>query len=139
MEKILVSACLLGTNCKYNGKNNKNERVLEFIKDKEVIPICPEIMGGMMTPRAAAERVGDKVLTEDGIDVTKEFKKGANEVLYLAELFNVKKALLKAKSPSCGNNIIYDGTFTHTKTEGSGITSELLKANGITIITEEDI
>lgn len=139
MEKILVSACLLGTNCKYNGKNNKNERVLEFIKDKEVIPICPEIMGGMMTPRAAAERVGDKVLTEDGIDVTKEFKKGANEVLYLAELFNVKKALLKAKSPSCGNNVIYDGTFTHTKTEGSGITSELLKANGITIITEEDI
>ena len=139
MEKILVSACLLGTNCKYDGTNNKNEKVLDYIKDKEVIPICPEIMGGLQTPRIPSERIEDKVLSQEGIDVTSNFKKGAEETLYLAKLFNVKKALLKAKSPSCGNGIIYDGTFTHTKKEGFGVTTELLKENGIEIITEEDL
>ena len=139
MEKILVSACLLGSNCKYDGTNNKNEKVLKYIKDKEVIPICPEIMGGLQTPRIPSERVENKVLSKEGIDVTSNFKKGAEEALYLAKLFNVKKALLKAKSPSCGNGLIYDGTFTHTKKEGFGVTTELLKKNGIKIITEEDL
>ena len=139
MEKILVSACSLGSNCKYDGTNNKNEKVLEYIKDKEVIPICPEIMGGLQTPRIPSERVENKVLSKEGIDVTSNFKKGAEEALYLAKLFNVKKALLKAKSPSCGNGLIYDGTFTHTKKEGFGVTTELLKKNGIKIITEEDL
>ncbi len=139
MEKILVSACLLGSNCKYDGTNNKNEKVLKYIKDKEVIPICPEIMGGLQTPRIPSERVENKVLSKEGIDVTSNFKKGAEEALYLAKLFNVKKALLKAKSPSCGNGLIYDGTFTHSKKEGFGVTTELLKKNGIKIITEEDL
>lgn len=139
MEKILVSACLLGSNCKYDGTNNKNEKVLKYIKAKEVIPICPEIMGGLQTPRIPSERVENKVLSKEGIDVTSNFKKGAEEALYLAKLFNVKKALLKAKSPSCGNGLIYDGTFTHTKKEGFGVTTELLKKNGIKIITEEDL
>lgn len=139
MEKILVSACLLGNNCKYDGTNNKNEKVLEYIKDKEVIPICPEIYGGLETPRVPSERNGERVITKEGKDVTVNFKKGAEETLYIAKLFNAKKALLKAKSPSCGNGIIYDGTFTHTKVNGNGVTTELLKNNGIEIITEEDL
>ena len=139
MEKILVSACLLGINCKYNGNNNKNDKVLEYIKDKEVIPICPEIMGGLSTPRIPAEILNDKVVNSEGLDVTDNFKKGANEVLYLAKLFNVKKAILKAKSPSCGVGEIYDGTFTHTKISGDGITARLLKENNIEVITELDL
>ena len=139
MEKILVSACLLGNNCKYDGTNNKNEKVIEYIKDKEIIPICPEIYGGLPTPRVPSERNGDKVITKNGEDVTVNFLKGAEETLYIAKLFNIKKALLKAKSPSCGNGIIYDGTFTHTKIEGYGVTAELLKENGIEVITEEKL
>ena len=139
MEKILVSACLLGNNCKYDGTNNKNEKVIEYIKDKEIIPMCPEIYGGLSTPRVPSERKGDKVITKNGEDVTVNFLKGAKETLYIAKLFNIKKALLKAKSPSCGNGIIYDGSFTHTKIEGYGVTAELLKENGIEIITENDL
>ena len=139
MEKILVSACLLGINCKYDGDNNKNDKVLKYIKDKEVIPICPEIMGGLSTPRIPSEILNDKVINSEGLDVTHNFIKGANEVLYLAKLFNVKKALLKAKSPSCGIGEIYDGTFTHTKINGDGITTRLLKENDIEVITELDL
>lgn len=138
-EKILVSACLLGVNCKYDGENNINEKVLEYIKDKEVIPICPEIYGGLKTPRTPSEILKDKVMTKDNIEVTKEYRKGAEETLYLAKLFNVKKALLKAKSPSCGNKEIYDGTFTKNKIKGMGITARLLKENGIEILSEEEI
>ena len=138
MEKILVSACLLGSNCKYDGTNNKNEKVLKYIKDKEVIPICPEIMGGLQTPRIPSERVENKVLSKEGIDVTSNFKKGAEEALYLAKLFNVKKALLKAKSPSCGNGLIYDGTFTHTKIKGCGLLTRMLKDLNIEIISNEE-
>ncbi len=138
-EKILVSACLLGVNCKYDGENNINEKVLEYIKDKEVIPICPEIYGGLKTPRTPSEILKDKVMTKDNIDVTKEYRKGAEETLYLAKLFNVKNALLKAKSPSCGNKEIYDGSFTKNKIKGMGITAKLLKENGIEILSEEEI
>lgn len=138
-EKVLVSACLLGLNCKYDGKNNRNEKVLEYIKDKEVIPVCPEIFGGLQTPRIPSEIVGDKVLNREKIDVTKEYQKGAEETLYLAKLFNVKKALLKESSPSCGSNTIYDGTFSKNKKEGMGITAQLLKENGIEIISEKEL
>lgn len=138
-EKILVSACLLGLNCKYDGENNRNEKVLEYVKDKEVIPVCPEIFGGLPTPRIPSEIVGDKVLNREKIDVTKEYQKGAEETLYLAKLFNVKKALLKESSPSCGSNTIYDGTFSKNKKEGMGITAQLLKENGIEIISEKEL
>lgn len=138
-EKVLVSACLLGLNCKYDGENNRNEKVLEYIKDKEVIPVCPEIFGGLQTPRIPSEIVGDKVLNREKIDVTKEYQKGAEETLYLAKLFNVKKALLKESSPSCGSNTIYDGTFSKNKKEGMGITAKLLKENGIEIISEKEL
>ncbi len=139
MEKILVSACLLGINCKYDGENNKNDKVIEYLKDKEVIPICPEIMGGLPTPRVPSEIKDDKVITKENKDVTNNFLKGANEVLYLAKLFNVNKALLKAKSPSCGVGEIYDGTFTHAKINGDGMTTRLLKENNIEVITELDL
>ena len=133
-EKILVSGCLLGLNCKYDGGNNYSKEIDEFLKDYEVIPICPEIMGGLPTPRIASERLGDKVITKDGRDVTEQFKKGAEECLFLAQKYNVKKALLKMKSPSCGSGKIYDGSFTHTLIDGNGLTAELLKNNGIEII-----
>lgn len=138
-EKILVSACLLGTNCKYSGGNNYNEKVIEYIKDKEVIPVCPEIMGGLSTPRPPSERIEDKVLNNQGIDVTNEYTKGALETLKLAKLFNVQKALLKAKSPSCGKGKIYDGTFNGVLTNGNGVTVDLLEKNGIEVITEQDL
>lgn len=139
MESILVSSCLLGSNCKYNGLNNKNDKVLEYIKDKKVIPICPEIMGGLPIPRTPSEIKNNKVITKEGIDVTNNYKKGAEEALYLAKIFNVKKALLKSKSPSCGKNKIYDGSFTSTIIEGNGITTKLLIENGIEVITEEEL
>lgn len=138
-EKILVSACLLGINCKYNGGNNLKEKVLEYIKDKEVIPICPEILGGLSTPRFPSEIIGDKVINNQQTDVTSEYKKGAEEALKLAKLFNVKKALLKSKSPSCGCGKIYDGTFSGTLIDGDGITTKLFKENNIEVITEIDL
>lgn len=138
-EKILVSACLLGVNCKYSDGNNYNEKVIDYIKDYEVIPVCPEIMGGLSTPRPPSEIVGDKVMNNIGVDVTNEYTKGAEETLKLAKLFNVKKALLKAKSPSCGKGKIYDGTFSGVLTEGNGVTAKLLKDNGIEVISEQDL
>lgn len=134
-EKILVSACLLGTNCKYSGGNNYSDEVMEFLKDYEIIPICPEQLGGLPTPRPASEIVGDKVINIEGNDVTSNYIKGAEEALKIAKMLGIKKALLKAKSPSCGNGKIYDGTFTNTLIEGDGITTKLLKENDIKVIT----
>lgn len=138
-EKILVSACLLGINCKYNGDNNENIKVLEFIKDKEVIPMCPEIMGGLTTPRPPSEIKENKVINNLDIDVTENFQKGANETLKLAKLFGVKKALLKSKSPSCGVGKIYAGTFSGNLIDGNGITTKLLLEHNIEVLTEKDL
>ena len=138
-ERILVSACLLGVNCKYSGGNNYNEKVIDYIKDYEVIPVCPEIMGGLSTPRPPSEIIGNKIINNIGVDVTNEYTKGAEETLKLAKLFNVKKALLKAKSPSCGNGKIYDGTFSGILTTGNGVTVNLLKDNGIEVLSEQDL
>jgi len=134
-EKILVSACLLGTNCKYSGGNNYSEEVMEFLKDYEIIPICPEQLGGLPTPRPASEIIRDKVMNNEGTDVTSNYQKGAEETLKIAQLLGIKKALLKAKSPSCGNGKIYDGTFSGILTTGDGITTKLLKENNIEVIT----
>ena len=113
---ILVSACLCGVNCKYNGKNNLNEEMLELLKKGEVLLVCPEQMGGLETPRNPSEikiiNNEVKVFMKDGRDVTENYKKGAEEVLRLAKELNIKKAILKKKSPSCGCGEIYDGTFT---------------------------
>lgn len=136
---ILISACLCGCDCKYNGGNNADERCIEMLKSGNAIPVCPEQLGGLNTPRIPAEIVGDKVISKSGADVTKEFLKGANETLKLAKLLNIKKAILKEKSPSCGSRYIYDGSFKGKKIKGEGLTTKILRENGIEVISENDI
>ena len=139
MDNILISGCLLGLNCKYDGGNNYDERVNKLKQKYNLIPCCAEIMGGLSTPRDPSEIIGDKVISNKGKDVTKEYKKGAEEVLKLAKFYNVKFAILKQRSPSCGHGVIYDGTFSHTKKEGNGVTADLLLKNGIDVLGEDDI
>lgn len=147
---ILVSACLCGINCKYNGGNNLNEKVLELLKKGEAMIVCPEQLGGQETPRLAHEIVdGDgadvldgkaKVLDPDkNEDVTDKFLKGAKETLNIAKSIGAEYAILKARSPSCGYKTIYDGTFTGSKRDGNGVTAELLERNNIKIFTEENL
>lgn len=146
---ILVSACLVGIDCKYNGGNNSNNRVLEYIKDKEYILVCPEQLGGLSTPRIPSEIVdGDGVdvidnksivIDKEGKDVTQNFIKGAYETLKIARLYNCNEALLKSKSPSCGNSKIYNGKFRGELTNGIGVTTALLSKYGIKVINENEI
>lgn len=145
---ILVSACLLGVDCKYNGKNNKNKELLEFLKDKSYIPICPEQLGGLSTPRKPNEIIkgnGLDVLNNlarvkniDSEDLTFNFIRGAEETLKICKLFGCKEAILKARSPSCGSKYIYNGEFNGTIKEGIGVTAALLKEEGITVLSEEN-
>ncbi len=135
---IIVSRCLVGENCKYNGGNNYNEKVCEFLKDKEYITICPECDGGLPVPRIPSEISGDKVISQNGKDVTEYFVKGAEIALDIAIKKGADLAILKQSSPSCGSGSIYDGTFTGNKISGDGITAALLKKNGIKVITEKD-
>jgi len=137
-EKILVSACLLGINCKYDGTSNKNEKILKLAKNFILIPVCPEILGGLPIPREPAEQRGKRVITKSGKDVTKYFEKGAKEVLKIAKILKIKKAILKQKSPSCGCGKIYDGTFSGKLIRGDGVTARLLKENKIQVFSEED-
>lgn len=139
MKKILVSACLLGENCRYKGDNCKNDKVLALLKDAELIPVCPEALGGLPTPRLPGEIVGDKVLSSNGDDVTEQYARGAQIALDIAKKNAVSACVLKANSPSCGKGRIYDGTFSGTKTEGNGITARLLLAEGFKVITEEEL
>ena len=135
----ICSACLLGVKCRYDGKSKPDDRVIKLAKKEILIPICPEQLGGLSTPREPAEQKERKVITKLGKDVTENFKKGAEEVLKLAELFDVKVAILKQKSPSCGCGQIYDGSFSGTIIKGDGVTTSLLKNKGIKVITEEDL
>ena len=134
--RILVSACLLGVSCRYDGKSKPHPAVLALQERHQLIPVCGEIFGGLPTPRTPAERVGDRVLTEAGRDVTAEYRRGAEEVLALARRLDCKAALLKERSPSCGTGEIYDGSFTRTLTAGDGVTAELLRASGIAVFGE---
>lgn len=136
---VLISACLLGVGCRYDGQSKRYDGIEKLIDKYNLIPVCPEIMGGLQTPRAPAERVGDKVLCNNGCDVTANYKRGAHEVLRIAELFSCKLAVLKANSPSCSHLKVYDGTFTRTLIDGMGVTAELLVQNGITVIDETEI
>ncbi|MEK6731978.1 MAG: DUF523 domain-containing protein [Pseudomonadota bacterium] len=138
-SKTLCSACLLGASCRYDGKSKANEKVLNLAAKETLIPICPEQLGGLSTPRVVAERNGSKVVTKDGADVTGSYELGAQEVLKLAKTLGCNKAILKQRSPSCGCGQIYDGTFSGTLVEGDGVTTKLLKQNGISVITEEDL
>lgn len=137
--KIMVSACLLGENCKYNGGNNLSEKVMNFIKDHEVIPVCPEVMGGLPIPRLSSEIVNGVVTASDGRSVDEEFRKGAQIGLALAKENEVDLVILQSRSPSCGVKQIYDGTFSGNKIEGRGIFAQLLIENGYKIIDVEEL
>lgn len=137
--KILVSACLLGKNCKYNGGNNLNQGVLEFIEGHEVIGVCPEQLGGLSTPRLPAEIVVGLVTNKEGVSVDNEFRKGAQEALAVALENKVDLAILQSRSPSCGVKEIYDGSFSGKKIKGQGVFAKLLSARGIKVLDAEDV
>ena len=146
-ENILVSACLLGVNCRYDGGNGLQEGLMGLMETYSLIPVCPEQLGGMETPREPAEQISSDtekyskgcVVTCSGKDVTDSFFKGAEETLKLAALYGCKKAILKERSPSCGYGTVYDGTFSGTKIPGSGVTARLLADNGILVCGESNI
>ena len=145
MKKILVSACLIGVNCRYDGDNSCNENAVNRMKTDELIPVCPEEAGGLPTPRPPVEIVGGdgndvldgkaKVLTADGEDKTEAFLKGARHALQLAQSQGATCVILKSRSPSCGCGTIYDGSFSGTLTSGDGVTTALLKRHGIKVIS----
>lgn len=139
---MIISACLCGCDCKYNGKNNKNESCVELLKRGKAVLVCPEQLGGMTTPRVPSEIIKNdgkiSVISKEGKDVSKEFKKGAKEALKIAKLVDAKVAILKNGSPSCGSKYIYDGTFSNNKIEGKGITAKLFMENGIEVFSEDE-
>ena len=141
MENLLISACLMGYECKYCGGSNRlAEGELEALRAKyRLIPVCPESAGGLSTPRDPSERRGERVLSSKGVDVTSEYNKGADIAMYLARRYGCKTALMKAKSPSCGSGEIYDGTFTGTIVPGYGVAAERLEAAGIRVLSEDEI
>ena len=138
MKKI-VSACLAGIKCCYDGKAQPCKIVMELVKQGKAIPVCPEQLGGLTTPRAAAEKKGDKVISKNGKDVTYQFVRGAKEALKIAQLNNCTEAITKIRSPSCSSGKIYDGTFTGKLIDGDGVFVKILKENNINVITEEEL
>jgi len=138
-ENIIISACLLGAGCRYDGKSLHLDRLDELTEKYNLIPLCPEILGGLGIPRSPAERTGDKIIDSAGQDVTGYFYRGAEEALKMARLFNCRYAVLKEKSPSCGYGKIYDGTFSGVLVDGNGVTAELFAKNGIAVIGETQI
>lgn len=140
-KRILVSACLLGICCRYDGKGNPNPDVLSLLNrdDVALIPVCPEQFGGMPTPRIPSERREDQVFNRAGENVTELFLRGARETLRIARMFGCKLAILKERSPSCGCGRIYDGRFTGQLVDGDGVTAELLRGNGITVFGESQV
>lgn len=133
-DKILISSCLLGLQTRYDGRANTISFFRKFVKDMNIIPICPEQLGGLKTPRIPCEIKGDKVISKDGEDFTSEFVKGAYESLKLANLLNCRIAILKAKSPSCGYQLRYSGKFNGRLVKENGLTAEILDINGIQIV-----
>lgn len=140
-DKLLVSACLLGLCCKYDGGSNRlpDDKLQKLCESYELVPVCPEAYGGLTTPRAPSERRDGGVFSSEGRDVTEQFKKGAEAALYLAETLGIRKALLKENSPSCGSGTIYDGSFSGKLIPGDGVTAELLKAHGIEVLSESSL
>ena len=137
--KILVSACLLGENCKYNGKNNYSERVVKYLEGHEVIPVCPEVLGGLPTPRDPSEIVDGVVTNCKGVSVDRQFREGAEEALRIAKENGIDLAVLQSRSPSCGVRQIYDGSFTGKLIPGQGVFAGLLRENGFRVMDCEDI
>lgn len=139
MEKVLVSACLLGTPCRYDGASKPHEGVISLQSRYFLVPVCPECQGGLKTPRIPSEIQNGRVIRKDGVDVTDAYNKGAQAVLQLAKQEGIKIAVLKAKSPACGKGKVYDGTFTRTLTKGNGILAELLIKNNIEVFDESEL
>ena len=137
-EKILVSACLLGQPCKYSGESNYCESVTEYLRERkaEAVPVCPEVMGGLSTPREPAEIKGERVVTRTGRDVTEAFVRGAEAAAETAAEEGCHIAILKERSPSCGNGFVYDGSFEKRLIPGDGIAARLLKEKGLTVMGE---
>ncbi|MFZ5641618.1 MAG: DUF523 domain-containing protein [Bacillota bacterium] len=146
---ILVSCCLLDLHAKYDGGTNANTLLMDYTRLGKYIPVCPEQLGGLPTPRSPVEITGGsgedviwgnkKACGEDGRDVTAEFIKGAGEILKIARAFPVTAAILKERSPSCGSSLIYDGTFQHITKPGQGVTTALLRKHNIPVYSEEEI
>ena len=139
--RVLVSACLLGVNCRYNGVPKEDTAVKELLHREEftLIPVCPEQLGGLPTPRTPSERKGDGVISSEGEDRTEAFAKGAEETLRIAKLYGCDVAILKERSPSCGNKEVYDGSFSGTLVTGEGVTAELLRKNGVKVFGESEL
>ena len=135
--KILVSACLMGYNCKYNGKNNYNSKIVKLLEGHEVICVCPEMLGGLTCPRTPCERIKDRVIDKNGNDCTEQFIKGAIKAFDLAKEKHVDLAIVQKRSPSCGSSLIYDGTFKGNLVVGSGVFTEMLRSLNIPILEAE--
>ena len=137
--RIAVSACLLGENCKYNGGNNYSKSLVDYIKGNDVLSVCPEVMGGLPVPRESAEIVNGVVSHKDGTSVDKEFRKGAKKALEIVKEENVDLVILQSRSPSCGVNSIYDGSFSGKLISGKGVFADLLQKNGIKVMDIADL
>lgn len=148
MKKYLISACLTGENVRYDGKNSLQNKLKQLLETDQAVIICPEVSGGLSTPRLAAEIVGGdghavlknqaKVIDTQGNNVSNEFILGAEKTLKLAQYYQVTHVILKANSPSCGSNLIYDGTFSGQKIQGKGVTTALLEQYGFIVMTEDE-
>ena len=135
----ICSACLLGIKCRYDGRAKPNKKVVALAKKETLIPVCPEQLGGLSTPRVPSQQKGQKVYASTGKDVTENFRRGAQETLKIAKLYGAKVAILKQRSPSCGCGQIYGGSFGEKLIKGDGVTTALLKKNGIGVISEDDL
>ena len=138
-ERLLISACLLGMPTRYDGEIKVYPQVDALREKYELVPVCPEVMGGLSVPRAPSERVGERVMSKNGTDVSDAYERGAMLTLSVAAARGCRKALLKERSPACGKGMIYDGSFTSTLTEGNGVAAELLLSEGIEVYGESEI
>ena len=137
--EYVVSACLAGRRCKYNGGSNPCDQVVRLVKEGKALPVCPESLSGLPCPREPSERIGDKFFSKSGKDITEEFCKGTNQALKISLESGARKAIVKSRSPSCGFGSIYDGSFSGKVTSGNGIWTESLIRNGFVIFTEENL
>jgi uncharacterized protein YbbK (DUF523 family) len=136
---LLVSSCLLGVSCNHEAGHSRRAAVEALAASHRLVPICPEVCGGLSTPRPAAERRGERVVNADGGDVTDAYARGAHAAVELAHAVGARRAVLKARSPSCGSAQVYDGSFSRTLRPGEGVTAAALRAAGIEVVSEEDL
>jgi uncharacterized protein YbbK (DUF523 family) len=137
--EYVVSACLAGCKCRYDGKDNLCPKVKQLVEEGRAVTVCPEVMGGMTTPRIPSERKDGKIVNSIGEDNTSYFIKGVEKSIEIVKEHNIKKAILKERSPSCGVHEVYDGSFSHKKIKGMGVTAQYLKEKGIIVYSEDEI